>query len=141
MNEGAAEEWLDIYAGQIPIEKYFVQVNNGEENGLVINLTGKEHQVSICFGVIHAVQMLDEGIELNLSDTRELGASFFEIRVQKFSSTLYLLRNGWFSQYIQTLMGEELFDALGCREYCIITENYSIYVVSSYEPEITVRYT
>ncbi len=99
------EEWIDAYANIIPSEAYTVQLESGEENGLVICLDGKKHQVRIDFGVTTAIQMLDEGVELNLPDGFELSDSFLSIRRQGFSSTLYLVQNSIFGQYIKCIMG------------------------------------
>lgn len=133
------EEWIDTYANIIPFESYTVQLENGEENGLEIRLSGKKHQVRIDFGITAAIQMLDEGIELNLPDGFELSDSFLSIRRQGFPSTLYLVENSIFGQYIKCTMGEELYNLSGYHEYCMVTMNYSIYIVSRYEPEIIVE--
>ena len=91
----------------------------------------------IDFGVVAGVQMLDEGVELNLSDDDESDDEFIRIRSKGFFNTIYQVRNSHFGLYIRKLMGDELFDLLNYQEYCIITLNYVIYVISKYEPKIT----
>lgn len=133
------EEWIDAYANIIPSEAYTVQLESGEENGLVICLYGKKHQVRIDFGITTAIQMLDEGVELDLPDGFELSDSFLSIRRQGFPSTLYLVQNSIFGRYIKCIMGMDLYNWSGYREYHMVTMNYSIYIVSRYEPEIVVE--
>lgn len=133
------EEWIDAYANIIPSEAYTVQLESGEENGLVICLDGKKHQVHIDFGPTAAIQMLDEGAELNLPDGFEDSDSFLSIRRQGFPSTLYRVENSVFGQYIKCIMGENLYHWSGYREYRMVTMNYSISIASRYEPEIIVE--
>ena len=122
------EKWIDLFQNKIPKQQYIAKVENGEERGLNIILKGEEFNALIDFGVVAGVQMLDEGVELNSSDGDESDDEFIRIRSKGFFNTIY---------YIRKLMGDELFDLLNYQEYCVVTLNYVIYVISKYEPKIT----
>ena len=131
------EKWIDSFQNKIPKQQYIAKVENGEERGLNIILEGEEFNALIDFGVAAGVQMLDEGVELNLSDDDESDDEFIRIRSKGFFNTIYQVRNSHFGSYIRKLMGDELFDLLNYQEYCVVTLNYVIYVISKYEPKIT----
>lgn len=135
------ERWIDSYPNTIPLEIYAIEMKNGEECGLEISLHGKNHQVRIQFGLACAVQMLDEGIELNIPQGCANSESFLAIRDQGFPSTLYILENSCWGNYIKSMMGEDLYTSSGFREYCIVTRNYTVYIISQYNPQIIVSET
>ena len=126
--------WLDTFRGIIPRQTYTAHLSAGEEKGLIVTLSGDLYEVTINFGAVQAVQMLDEGVLLNGEDTEQLKT----LRDQDFPSTLYEIENGNFGHLIETQMGSDLYHALGCRQYNIVTLNYVIFVVSLWEPQITV---
>lgn len=59
------EKWHEVFAGKIPREPYQMQMVNGEEQGLTIELSSVRTCVLIKFGVVRAVRMLDEGMGVN----------------------------------------------------------------------------
>lgn len=128
------ETWSAVFAGIIPKENYTACVCGSEENGLIINLTGKKHRILIDFGVVNGFQMLDEGMLLCAPPA----PNFTELRKNGFSNILYLVENGSFGRYSKACLGDGLFQELGYREYIIVTLNYVISVVTRWEPDITV---
>lgn len=126
--------WLDNFQDRIPRQQYSVQLSAGEETGLIITLTSNQCEVVIGFGAVHAFQMLDEGVLLQGADSEQFAA----IRDQKFPSTIYEIKNGDFSRFVESQMGHELFSALDHKQYIIVTLNYVISIVTPWEPEITV---
>ena len=67
------ESWQKVFEGKIPKEKYEMLLQNGETKGLVINLKSPKHSVTINFGIVSAIRILDEGIALNnLFDTEQI---------------------------------------------------------------------
>lgn len=133
------EKWIDAFQNEIPKQQYIARVENGEERGLNIILNGKEFNTLIDFGIVAGVEMLDEGVEINPQGNIESENEFNRIKRTGFNSTIYLVRNSNLGIYIRKSMGSELFKLLKYQEYCIVTLNYVIYVVSNHEPEITVE--
>ena len=56
------EKWQEVFSGKIPKAVYQIQLINGEQNGLTIELLSNQARVMINFGIVQAVRMLDEGI-------------------------------------------------------------------------------
>lgn len=128
------EKWIEICKGLIPIGQYTVEMENGEGNGLVIKLENKNNLVVIDFGAISAVRMLDEGIILQgLFDDSELK----KYKVNGFANTIYKIENGDFGNSIKKMSGD-MYDALKLGHYLVITLNYVIEIISSWEPEIDI---
>lgn len=128
------ETWLDKFPGIIPKQTYTARLSAGEENGLIVTLDSESFTVTLNFGAVQAVQMLDEGVLLNGEDTEQLRF----LREQGFPSTIYETENGAFGRFLESQMGSDLYHWLNCRQYTIVTLNYVICIVSSWKPEITV---
>lgn len=126
--------WHDNFQGIIPRQTYTARLSAGEEKGLVVTLDSDQFEITIRFGAVHAVQMLDEGVQLNGKVTEQLRI----LRSQGFPSTIYEIENGDFGRFIQSQMGSELYNALGCRQYNMVTLNYVICVASLSKPEISI---
>ena len=58
------EFWQDYFRGQIPKENYEMQLLQGELQGLVIHLYGPHHCVTLDFGNVQAINILDEGVQI-----------------------------------------------------------------------------
>lgn len=126
--------WLDKFQGIIPKQTYTAHLSNGEEKGLIVTLDSDLLTVTLNFGAVQAVQMLDEGVLLNGGDTEQLRI----LRAEGFPNTIYPIENGDFGRFIEAQMGSDLYHALNCRQYNIVTLNYVIFIVSPWEPEITI---
>lgn len=109
----------------------------GEENGLVIHLHGLHHHVTLDFGIVQAISILDEGVQLapppdvtfqNLTELRRTG----------FPDSLYLVENGAYAAYIQECMSRDLYEAMNLHQYSLVTLNYVVEIIYSAEPVITV---
>ncbi len=131
------EEWQDVFSGCIPTQNYFVQLENGEY-GLKITLIGQDYRVHLNFGLVEAIQMLDEGANLNYPEDYVPSDSFWAHRRTGFASTIYLIQNGNLSKRMRTIMGEVLFDMKNLHEYHLITLNYEIWVLCQRNPDILV---
>lgn len=134
------EIWIDSFAGMIPVQNYLTQLDCGDA-GFKVVLKSQQVQVIIEFDMIFAIQMLDEGVDLNTPDGYELDASFWEQANKHFPSTIYRIENGAFSERIRSLMGEVLFAAHDFQEYRIVTLNYSISVICQTLPQILIKHS
>ena len=131
------EFWQDSFHGQIPREAYEMQLLQGEQQGLVIHLYGSAHHVTLDFGNVQAVNVLDEGVQLN-----ELTAVTFvnqaELHRSGFPDTLYLVENGTYAAYINACMSSDLYETMNLRQYNLVTLNYVVEIICAAEPTITV---
>ena len=133
------EFWQDSFHGQIPRETYEMQLLQGEQQGLVIHLYGSAHHVTLDFGNVQAVNVLDEGVRLN-----ELPSVTFvnqaELHRAGFPDTLYLVENGAYAAYVKACMSADLYEAMSLRQYTLVTLNYVVEIICAAEPDITVTH-
>ena len=109
-------------------------LQNGEENGLVIELNSSKHNVVIDFGVTVAVRILDEGIVLNnLFDNEQVE----DFRIAGFDNTIYQIKHGEFDDFFK-LIGGELHELLDFKHYVIISENFIVEVMAEWQPTVEV---
>ncbi|MBC1448705.1 hypothetical protein IBB56_09935 [Listeria welshimeri] len=131
------EIWKDTFIKQIPKDEYTIDLNNGEEEGLKIVLNGENdcHKVLLDFGAVSSYRLLDEGIVLNenLFNQDEVE----KYKKDNFQSTIYRIENGEFSKFINDI-SNDMFDVYSMKHFIIITLNYVIEVVSSFEPTIKI---
>ncbi|MBC1488049.1 hypothetical protein HCJ52_04910 [Listeria sp. FSL L7-1485] len=131
------EIWKDTFIKQIPKDEYTIDLNNGEEEGLKIVLNGENdgHKVLLDFGAVSSYRLLDEGIVLNenLFNQDEVE----KYKKDNFQSTIYKIENGEFSKFINGI-SNDMFDVYDMKHFMIITLNYVIEVVSSFEPTIEI---
>ena len=131
------EIWHDSFHGQIPKDNYEMQLIQGEQQGLLIHLYGSLHHVTLDFGNAQAVNILDEGVQLNDPP----GVTFVnqaELHRVGFSDTLYQVENGAYAAYVKACMGTNLYEALDLRQYTLVTRNYVVEIICGAEPIITV---
>lgn len=131
------EVWHSPFQGMIPKDKYEMQLNQGEEKGLVIHLYGQHSHVTLDFGIAQAVNILDEGVQL----APPPGVCFQnqkELHHSGFPDTLYLVENGAYAAYIQACMSHELYEAMNLRQFNLVTLNYVVEIICFDEPTITV---
>lgn len=122
----------EIYKGQIPNDDYQVLLSNGEEFGAVINLKSKEYTVNIEFGNVSAIRMLDEGIIL-----KDIFQFDSNIDHNNFSNIIYKIHDNDFEKYVKEI-SNELFEELNLTNYLIVTMNYVIEVITSWEPSMEI---
>lgn len=131
------EKWNEVFKGIIPKGVYTAELINGEDKGLIVKLESKEVVVSLEFGAVSAVRMLDEGIVLQgLFDDEELN----KYKAEGFKNVIYKLKDGDFGKTIKKMSGE-IFDILGMRQYLIVTLNYIIEVICQSEPRVEVEHS
>lgn len=131
------ELWHDSFHGQIPRETYEMQLLQGEPQGLVIKLYGSLHHVTLDFGIVQAINILDEGIQLHDPP----GVTFVnqaELHRSGFPDTLYRVENGAYAAYIKACMSADLYEAMNLRQYTLVTRNHVVEIISAAEPSITV---
>lgn len=128
------ESWKEIFIGKIPKAVYQLQMINGEEQGLEIELTSANVRVLIKFGIVQAVRMLDEGIvqEKLYSDD-----AIKKYKDDNFSNVIYEVQQGEFAGQISEISGG-YGEILGLKQYVLITQNYNIDIVTEWEPVIEV---
>ena len=131
------EFWHDCFRGQIPRETYEMQLIQGEQQGLLIHLYGSAHHVTISFGNVQAVNILDEGVQLNDPP----GVTFVnqsELHRAGFPDTLYQVEDGAYAAYIKACMSPNLYEVMNLRQYALVTLNYVVEIICAAEPSITV---
>ncbi len=128
------EEWIDHFENKIPVQNYTIKLKFGEENGLVIRLYGEQYEVIIDFGVVEAINVLDEGVQLN--DPWDCSSD--RMPDNGFASTIYMIKNGRYLRYIEACLGSDLSSTLYLKQYNIVALNYVVMVVGRYDPIITV---
>ena len=129
------EKWNDVFSGMIPSGDYTVNIVNGEETGLVIELKNNNNIVVIKFGSVSAVRMLDEGmVQDDVYDDKAIS----DVKRSKFKNIIYEVFDGKFRNYINKISGG-YGKALDLKHYVVITLNYCVDIVSQWEPEISVK--
>lgn len=131
------EIWKDTFIKQIPKDEYTIDLNNGEEECLKIVLNGENDgdKILLDFGAVSSYRLLDEGIVLNenLFNQDEVE----KYKKDNFQSTIYKIENGEFSKFINDI-SNDIFDVYDMKHFMIITLNYVIEVVSSFELTIEI---
>ena len=133
------EFWQDCFRGQIPRENYEMQLLQDEQHGLVIHLYGSAHHVTLNFGNVQAINILDEGVQLHDLP----GVTFVnqaELHRTGFPNTLYQVENGAYAAYIKACMSPNLYEAMNLRQYTLVTCNYVVEIICAAEPTITVAH-
>ena len=131
------EFWQDCFRDQIPRENYEMQLIQGEQQGLVIHLCGAFHHVTLDFGNVQAINILDEGVQLHDPPGVTL-ANQSELHRAGFPDTLYQVENGAYAAYVKACMGTDLYEAMNLRQYTLVTCNYVVEIICAAEPIITV---
>lgn len=127
------EEWKEVFVGMIPAENYQTKLNNGEDNGLVIELISDSKRINIRFGIVQAVRMLDEGIvQKELYSDKEVE----KYKSNGFKNVIYEVTGGEFAKQIQNI-SDGYLTTLEMKHYVIITMNYNMDIITEYEPEIS----
>lgn len=128
------ERWKEVFVGKIPKEVYQIKMINGEEQGLVINLSGNHICVIINFGIVQAVQMLDEGIvQCDLYSEDEIR----RYKDDNFKNVIYEVEGGEFKKRINNI-SNGYGEILNLKHYIVITHNYNIDVITEWEPTIEI---
>lgn len=133
------EFWQDCFRDQIPRENYEMQLIQGEQLGLVVHLYGSLHHVTLNFGNVQPVNILEEGVLLNDPP----GMTFVnqaELHRAGFPDTLYQVENGAYAAYIKACMSTDLYEAMNLRQYTLVTRNYAVEIICGAEPTITVAH-
>lgn len=130
------EEWLDVFPNLIPGDLYEMELNAGEEHGLLLHLTGRQHSVSLDFGLVYAVNILEEGVCLN--DPLGLDCSKNKVPRPDFPSTIYEIKNGRYAKYVESMIGSELYASLHLRQYNVVTMDYVVMIIAGGSPIITI---
>ena len=134
------EFWQDCFRDQIPRETYEMQLHHGERQGFVIQLYGSLHQVTLDFGNVQAVNILDEGVQLHDPPGVTL-VNQSELHRAGFPNTLYQVENGAYAAYLKACMGTDLYAAMNLRQYTLVTLNYVVEIICGAEPIITVTHS
>ena len=131
------EFWQDCFRGRIPKENYDMKLLQGEQQGLMIHLDGPHHSVTLDFGIVQAINILDEGVQLHDPP----GITFVnqaELHRSGFPDTLYRGENGAYAAYLKACMSTDLYKAMNLRQYTLVTLNHVVEIICTAEPTITV---
>jgi len=128
------EKWKEVFIGKIPEGTYQMQIKNGEETGLVIELSNECICTILKFGSVCAVRMLEEGIsQRNLYDENEMS----KFREGHFKNVIYEITEGKFWNQINDI-SDGYGEILDLKHYVIVSANYNVDIVTEWEPEIEV---
>ena len=134
------EFWQDCFRDQIPRENYEMQLIQGEQQGLVIHLYGSFHHITLDFGNVQAINILDEGVQLHdPPDVTFVNQS--ELHCAGFPDTLYQVENGAYAAYVKACMGTNLYEAMNLRQYTLVTLNYAVEIICAAEPSIAITHS
>ena len=131
------EFWHSTFHGQIPKENYEMQLLQGEQQGLLIHLYGSNHSVTLDFGIVQAINILDKGVQL-CDPPGVIFVNQAELHRAGFPDTLYQVENGFYADYIKTCMSSVLYEAMNLQQYNLVTLNYVVEIICIAEPRITV---
>ena len=131
------EIWQDCFQDQIPKENYEMQLIQGDQQGLMIHLYGSIHHVTLDFGNVQAINILDEGVQLHDPPGVTL-ANQAELHRSGFPDTLYRVENGAYAAYLKACMSTDLYKAMNLRQYNLVTRNHVVEIICAAEPTITV---
>ena len=124
----------EVYKGMIPKDAYKTWITNSEEGGLDIELRGSTYHVTIKFGNVSAIRILDEGIvQEGVYSDEEIS----KYKKDNFMNCIYELEDGKFGREIEE-MSSGFIDVVSIRHYVIITDNFNIDIVTEWEPELKV---
>lgn len=128
------EIWNEVFGGIIPHDNYQIQVINGEDKGLILELKSNNNHVILNFGVVQAIRMLDEGIvQTELYSYNE----FEKFKKDGFKNVIYEVTGGKFAKQIQNI-ADDYWETLDAKHYVVITQNYNIDIITEWEPEINI---
>lgn len=128
------EIWKEVYKGMIPKDTYKTWITNSEERGLDIELWGSAYHVTIKFGNVSAIRILDEGIvQEGVYPNEEIS----KYKKNNFINCIYKLENGKFGREIEE-MSSGFIDMVSIRHYVIITDNFNIDIVTEWEPALKI---
>ena len=126
------EVWQTAFENKIPPGHYTIELQNGEEKGLIIKLISIKSNVLLNFGVVSAFRVLDEGVALNgLFDDEQIN----KFRNTGFVNVIYQVAEGNFDHFIQQI-GGGLYEYLNLKHYVVISENYIVEIITEWEPNI-----
>ena len=134
------EFWQDCFQSRIPKENYEMQLLQGEQQGLVVHLYGSFYHITLDFGNVQAINILDEGIQLHDPPGVTFG-NHAELHRAGFPDTLYQVENGAYAAYVKACMGTDLYEAMNLRQYTLVTRNYVVEIICAAEPSITVTHS
>lgn len=128
------ERWREVFVGKIPKAVYQVQLINGEKQGLTIELSNGYTCVTVKFGMVQAVRMLDEGIvQCSLYCDSEIQ----KYKDSDFQNRIYEVKDGEFAKQINKI-SDGYGKLLNLRHYIVITQNYNVDIVTEWEPTIEI---
>ncbi len=129
------ERWKEVFVGKIPKAVYQLQLINGEEQGLIIELSSSHTCVIIKFGIVQAMRMLDEGIvQSDIYCDNEIQ----KYKDNNFQNVIYEVQDGEFEKQINNI-ADGYGDVLNLKHYVVITQNYNIDIVTEWEPIIEIK--
>ena len=114
-----------------------MQLLHGEQQGLQIHLYGSVHHVTLNFGNTQAINLLDEGVQLN-DPTGVTFVNRAKLHREGFPDTLYMVENGAYAGYIKACMSADLYEAMNLRQYNLVARNYVVEIICPAEPIITI---
>ena len=127
-------KWQEVFSGKRPKAIYQIQLINGEQYGLTIELLSNQAHIMIKFGMVQAVRMLDEGIvQSNLYSGNEIK----RYKDNSFQNVIYEVQGGEFGNQVNDI-SNGYAEVLKLKHYVVITQNYNIDIVTEWEPTIEI---
>ena len=117
-----------------PTTFYCAAISNSEEKGLVIKLHDGSSNVTIDFGYVLSVNIIDEGMNQGYLYQADLS----QFKQSRFRNVIYQVSDGVYSDFVKKI-ADGMWEAVDAKHYVIITENFNIDVITEFEPEILIE--
>lgn len=129
------EHWYIMKGDEFLTRDYEIDLSVGEKNGTVIKLIGKDTVITLNFGNVRAIRLLDEGLVQkylyeNVYINGEKGDSFDHL--------FYKAENSEFFDFVNKVSCN-MAKMLEVKHYIILTMNYNIEILTEFEPDIQVN--
>lgn len=131
------EHWYIMKGDEFLTRDYEINLSVGEQNGLIIKLISKDTVITLNFGNIRAMRLLDEGlVQKYLYENVYINGE----KRDSFDHLFYKAENSEFSDFINKVSCN-MAKMLEVKHYIILTMNYNIEILTEFEPDIQVKQT
>lgn len=127
------EKWTSLLSGNYDIEHYVTHLTMGEDDGLIIRLSGRDNTIKLDFGNVSAIRFFDEGM---VQDILYDDVYINDEKAVSLPCGIYAVQGGEFLRFVNDVSCK-MADTLKLKHYIIITQNYNIEVATMWEPDIS----
>lgn len=131
------EIWKEVYKDKIPNGIYHTISISNHELGIIISLSSSTHCVQMSFDKVVAMRMFEKRV---IPDNLFADDELKKLSKDKFKNVIYQINNGEFSTFLkdnENQRGKVL--NMNSNHYIIISEYYTVEVLSETEPNIIIE--